>query len=119
MPYPHHADLSKSKLNPHHPSNYYKSIFSSLNINPITNTNTNTNLPEFDLYHPYNPSFQEVYHIVRNPMKHIASFTSHLLGTYRFILHAMHRLDYSGLPSCSVEHLVCWYAVSLVWCVYR
>ncbi len=33
------------------------------------------------------PRFRRVYHIVRSPMKQIASVTSHSASTYEFILH--------------------------------
>lgn len=55
---------------------------------------------------PYNPSFHTVYHIVRNPLKHIASFTSHMLPTYEFVFQAMQRLNYRGLPGTSINSLV-------------
>ena len=81
--YPHHAAINKDFFNP--------SIFSRLFGGGGASSFVD-------------PSFNRVLHVTRCPIKQISSVTTHLYGTYEFLLDCMVALDFAGLPPYTAQH---------------
>ena len=90
LPYPHHAALREQTVLRRHPTGAGGVNFNLWRTQPL---------------HAVEPRFTRVLHLVRCPGRHTASFTSHLLPSYEFVLQAMRRLRFAGLPASTARHL--------------